>query len=220
MENVILKSLVGSRAHGLHRPDSDYDYRSVHVEPTKKILSLGFKYKASSWNEGEVDDTSYEIGHFLQLCTKANPAVLEVLLAETREIDGPYAKEMRELLPYMYNPQDAFNAFAGYSKNQQKKMLDNHLNRRLKYGVSYVRTVHNLIQLFEFGTFSLKVTNPILLGVLTDIKAGEYSDGEILNYAETGVNLARQMLADVPNRQDLGLVNEFLLKVRKDFWDV
>jgi len=46
-KKIILKVLVGSRAHGLANKDSDYDYRAVYVLPTSKILSLGYKYKGN-----------------------------------------------------------------------------------------------------------------------------------------------------------------------------
>jgi predicted nucleotidyltransferase len=216
-KTIILKSLVGSRAHGLHTPDSDYDYRGVYVLPTRDILSLGFKYSGTSWIEGEVDDTSYEVGHFLQLCTKANPSVLEVLLSKETKLDTPYAEDMRELLPLMYNPKDAFNAFAGYSKNQQKKLLEDHLSRRLKFGVAYVRTAYNLVELFESGTFSLEVTDENKKKVLFGIKHGEYSDGDIIDMAEQQIAIAKQMLPDIKNNQDLNAVNDLLIKIRKDF---
>lgn len=217
-KKTILKSLVGSRAHGLHTEESDYDYRGVYVLPTSEILSLGFKYSGTSWIEGEVDDTSYEIGHFLQLCTKANPSVLEVLISEVTKVDSAYAQEMRDLLPYMFTPQDAFNAFAGYSKNQQKKLLDNHLGRKLKFGVAYVRTAFNLLDLFQTGSFSLEVTDSLRRKVLLDIKGGKFTDGEILNIAETQISLAKSMLEYVENKQNLGKINQFLLKVRKENW--
>lgn len=216
-KTIILKSLVGSRAHGLHTETSDYDYRGVHVIPTKEILSLGFKYSGTSWLEGDIDETSYEIGHFLQLCTKANPSVLEVLLSEQTHIDTRYATDMRCLFSKMYDPKDAFNAFAGYSKNQQKKLLEDHLNRRLKFGVAYVRTAYNLVELFETGTFSLEVKNAETKKILQGIKEGEFTDGEIIDMAETKISLAKIMLPDIENKQDIGAINEFLIEVRKDF---
>lgn len=217
-ETILLKSLVGSRAHELHDDSSDYDYRAVHVVPTKEILRIGFKYSGTSWIEGSVDETSYEIGHFLQLCTKANPSVLEVLLADQTKIDTAYAKEMRELLPFMYDPNDAFNAFAGYSKNQQKKLLEDHLSRRLKFGVAYVRTAYNLVELFETGTFSLRVTNPKKKQTLTDIKSGLHSDGEIIDLAEAQIAKAKKLLPSVVNKKDMSVIDDFLCRVRKDFW--
>lgn len=215
-KTVLLKALVGSRAHGLHSEDSDYDYRGVYALPTSEILSLGYKYSGTSWIEGDIDDTSYEIGHFLQLCTKANPSVLEVLVSKQTPINTELANEMRELLPFMYNPKDAFNAFSGYSKNQQKKLLDDHLSRRLKFGVAYVRTAYNLVELFETGTFSLEVTDTAKKNVLQDIKAGVYSDGEMIDLAEKQIAIAKQMLPDMVNSQDVSIVNDFLIKVRKE----
>lgn len=217
-KTVLLKALVGSRAHGLNTPESDYDYRGVYALPTRDILSLGFKYSGTSWIEGNVDDTSYEIGHFLQLCTKANPSVLEVLLSKQTPITTPYADEMRELFPIMYTPKDAFNAFAGYAKNQQKKLLEDHLDRRLKFGVAYVRTSYNLVELFETGNFSLEVVCPIKKQTLLDIKNGVYSNGDIIDMAEKQISLAKTMLPDIKNNQDLCAVNDFLIKVRKDYF--
>lgn len=80
-KKLILKVLVGSQAHGLASPDSDYDYRGVYVIPTEEILSLNYKYKGSHWMEGKEDQTSYEIGHFLSLAIKCNPTILEVFKA-------------------------------------------------------------------------------------------------------------------------------------------
>jgi predicted nucleotidyltransferase len=217
-KTILLKCLVGSRAHGLHGPDSDYDYRGVHLVPTSDILRFDSKYSPTSWIEGKVDETSYELAHFLQLCTKANPSVLEVLVSHEVIEELPYAQEMRELLPYMYNPANAFDAFAGYSKNQQKKMLENHLDRRNKYGVAYVRTAFNLVALLKFGTFSLEVTDEPLRCHLENIKANQYSNGQILDVADRYLLRAKDLLPTVENKQDLNKINEFLLRVRKENW--
>lgn len=216
--NIILKTLVGSRAHGLHNEDSDYDYRGVYVEPTEKILSLGYKYKGTHWLEGHgQDETAYEIGHFLQLCTKANPSVLEVLLGGQRKVDTPVAEEMRSLFPYMYNPKDAFNAFCGYAKNQQKKLLDNHLDRRNKFAVSYIRTAMNLYELFKTGSFTLEVFEG-KKDLLRAIKyqGDEFTNGEILDIAETYIQESKKLLPEVENKQNIKKINDFLIRVRKD----
>src|SRR5687768_1695702 len=84
----ILRCIVGSTAHGLANENSDIDYRGVFVVPTSDLLSIGGVTQQTSWIEGQVDDTSWEIGHFLKMATKCNPTVLEVFLAPTiREDD-------------------------------------------------------------------------------------------------------------------------------------
>lgn len=217
MAEIIHKSLVGSRAHGLHNDDSDYDYRGIYVLPTEKILSLGFNYKGTSWIDGDVDNTSYEIGHFLLLATKANPSVLEVITRDSNVYVSPYSTQLMDLLPKLYDPKDAYNAFTGYSLNQRKKMLDDKEGRRLKFAVAYIRTLYNLIQLFSRGYFVLTHSDDEKR-VLTDIKKDKFSNGDIINLAESLVVKAKEMLPDVQNHKDLNAVNRFLINVRKDFF--
>ena len=52
MSTILLKVIVGSRAHGLAGPESDYDYRGVFLHPTSHILSIGAKPKQTDWVEG------------------------------------------------------------------------------------------------------------------------------------------------------------------------
>lgn len=219
---TILKALVGSRAHGLHREYSDWDWRGVFVQPTSEILSLGYRQKTIQWLEGREDFTNYEIGHFLMLATKANPSVLELLVSpqtDTPTIHGrSWGAEMRAMLPYLYDPRDAFNAFTGYSLNQRKKMLEDKDGRRWKYSLAYVRTLLNLADLLRTGEFSLVITKPERISVLERIRDGMMSVGAIVDLAETWTEFARVALSGADNRQDLERVNDFLLDVRRAFW--
>lgn len=174
---MILKVLVGSRSHGLHTDDSDYDYRGVYVLPTRDILSLGYNYKGSHWLEGKEDQTSYEIGHFLHLATKCNPSILEVMIAKPDEQIYNWGSGLQSLFQYVWNPQDAFNAFVGYSLNQRKKMMDNHLERWEKFAVAYVRTLSNLYCLLTHKSFSLEVKNDGLKSFLIDIRERKRTPG-------------------------------------------
>lgn len=85
----ILQVLVGSRSHNLHTEDSDFDYRGVFVVPTVDLLSLGKNLKTTSWVEGRVDDTAWELGHFLHLATKCNPNILDVFRGERQFPECP-----------------------------------------------------------------------------------------------------------------------------------
>jgi len=218
-KKVILKCLVGSHAHGLATKESDYDYRSVYILPTNKILSLGYKYKGSSWMEGDQhDNTAYEIGHFLQLATKCNPTILEMFRAPIVEATEE-GEKLIELFPYVWSPKQTFDAFVGYGLNQRKKFLDKKDNRQNKYAIAYIRTLFNLIELLETGTFSVEIKQEDLKYRLLKYKKGNYSPGEVINQAEKMTDFARISLEECKHKQNLEKVNQFLLDIRKENWE-
>lgn len=224
-KKMILKVLVGSQSHGLASKDSDYDYRGVYVEPTTKILSIGFKYKGSDWFEGKEDQTTYEIGHFLHLATKCNPSILEVFKAPIYVLDKDiggvtdiWGLELRELFDYVWNPHDAFNAFVGYSLNQRKKMLDKKDNRQNKFAVAYLRTLWNLNELLETKDFSLEVKDEQFKNQLIRVRKDKWNFGQIINRAEELVCKAEKLRDVCYQKPNLDKVNKYLYKIRREFW--
>jgi uncharacterized protein len=213
---TILKVLVGSHAHGLANDKSDKDYRAVYVLPTQDILSLGYKYKGNDWIEGVEDNTAYEIGHFLSLALKCNPTILEVFKAPIIEANN-YGRELQRLFTYVWNPQDAFNAFLGYGLNQRKKFLDKKDNRQDKYACAYIRTLIALIELLTNNDFNVKVPD-IYQEKLLRYKNGNYDMGEIINESEKLIKIAKLKLQTCHNEQNKDFVNKFLLDIRKQYW--
>lgn len=235
----LLKVIVGSQAHGLATPESDYDYRAVYALPTSKILSLGFKYSGSQWMEGETEDnTSWEIGHFLNLALQCNPTILEVFLSPKVEIPIDendswtsrlhhlqYQQRLRDLFPFIWNPQKAYHAFLGYSRNQQKKFLDKKDNRPHKFAVAYIRTLVNLNELLTTGTFTVNLSNHPEKPFLMDIKRGNYTVGHVMDRAEELMNDAASNLTSYTrgatpytDEQRYERANNFLLDVRKELF--
>jgi hypothetical protein len=152
-----------------------------------------------------------------------------LMTKEQAEEVFPYIKlgqELRDLFPYLWTPQQAYNAFVGYGLNQRKKMLDNHLERWSKYGTAYVRTLYNVIDLLHTGTFSLEITDQDFKNYIKLVRAGKENIGEIINSANDLTEQAKDALEDHLNDranfkqvQDIEKVNEFLLKVRREFWE-
>lgn len=218
---VLFQSLVGSRAHGLNDPESDYDYRGVFVVPTVDILGLGAKPKTTSWIEGDIDDTMWELGHFLEMAVKCNPTTLEAFVSPIKHTTE-YGDKLRALFPYVWNSKDVFNAFQGYSTNQRKKFLDDKDNRAWKYAVAYVRTLIQGIGLLNTGKLMIDVTgDPHVFGMLRSIRKGEISKGEVINIATGLEHQLATAYAKNPDKQtDLKIVNEFLIRSRRHFWKV
>ena len=231
----ILRCVVGSQAHGLAGPHSDTDYRGVYVAPTTEILSLFNKIKNTSWVEGDIDNTEWEIGKFLEMACKCNPTVLEVFLAPRADqsIEDLYEKdkskwgdELRALFPYVWNSKDVMNAFVGYGLNQRKKFFDDKDKRASKYAVAYLRTLYQGWELLTTGTFTIKIADTEIGEMLKKWKA--MPSKEILEVYAGGVidqclfweKKLREAYEKNPNKEtNLEPVNKFLLKIRKAFWE-
>lgn len=86
---TVLAVVVGSRAYGLHGPDSDYDRRGVFAVPTRAFWHLD---KPPTHVDGPAaEQFSWEFERFCLLALQGNPTVLEVLwspLVETITPDG------------------------------------------------------------------------------------------------------------------------------------
>lgn len=221
-ELIILRVLVGSRAYGLERPDSDYDYREVVAYPTSEVLSLGGVQKEESWDLGRVaprqDETAYELRHFLDLACHSNPSILEVFRAPVEEEHSEYGPRLRDLMQYVWEPKRVADAFGGYSKNQRKKFLENKDGRRWKYAVAYLRVLYQGIDLLLTGDFHLPL-NRGRTDFLRRVGLGAVSMGDVVEAAEKHRE-ALELLSEqhAKKSKDLGPVNEFLLDVRKNHW--
>lgn len=220
----ILRVIVGSHAHGLAGPNSDWDYRGVFVVPTSEILKIGGHTDETRWIEGKEDDTSWEIGKFLFLAQKCNPTILETFLAPevTNNDDkyyGHYAGELRSLFPFVWNSTYVKDAFIGYGLNQRKKFFENKDKRAPKYAAAYLRVLYNAYELLSKGTFSVSLIDSPVYEQCKRFKAGIYTQGEVIDacfYWETEVLKAYK--ANPDKQTNMEPVNEFLLKIRKEFW--
>lgn len=223
----ILKVIVGSQAHGLATSESDYDYRGVFVMPTEKILSIGGITTETRWMEGENDDTQWELGKFLTMATKSNPTVLECFLAPTvslgggaSERDARFGAELRELFPYVWNSVDVMNAFIGYGHNQRKKFFDLKDVRPHKYAVAYLRTLYQGWELLTTGTFTVKISDTAIGPTLKKWKQKDYLPGEVIQFCLTWEENVRDAFEKNTRKEtDLRPINDFILKVRKEYWN-
>ncbi|WP_324026124.1 nucleotidyltransferase domain-containing protein [Maribacter sp. BPC-D8] len=74
--NIIFECISGSRAYGLATPTSDTDIRGVFILPKEKYYSL--EYVGQINNETN-DIVYYELKKFMELLSKNNPNILELL---------------------------------------------------------------------------------------------------------------------------------------------
>lgn len=227
----ILRCIVGSQAHGLANKDSDYDYRGVFIVPTREILKLGGQIKNTQWIEGDDDNTTWEIGHFLQMATHSNPTTLETFLApivykemgSAKTRDEIIGHELRELFPYIWSSRRVHDAFIGYGRNQRKKMFDKKFNRPNKYAAAYLRVLYNAYELLNTGTFTIRIADTEIGETIRKFKECEDFThtlyGDVINICKYWEDKVDDAYENNPKKEtDIDKVNEFLLKVRKNNW--
>ncbi|HEX2056469.1 MAG TPA: nucleotidyltransferase domain-containing protein [Nitrospiraceae bacterium] len=216
MDHTILKVLVGSHAHGLAGPDSDKDFRSVFVIPTADLFRVGFKYQGTRMLKEYADETSWEVGHFLQLGLHCHPLALETFVAPIEAVDQ-WGEQLRALFPSVWSPQRAYDTFLQYADNQRKKMLDKKDGRPAKYAVAYLRILFYLCELLERTTFSLGIERSPIADIVSNIKQGDYRPGQIVDAGEYWAQEAARRLSSCSHKSDPEAVDQFLISVRKGF---
>ncbi|RMH08183.1 MAG: hypothetical protein D6704_03525 [Nitrospirae bacterium] len=214
----ILKVLVGSHAHGLARPESDQDFRSVFILPTEAFFHLDFKYPTMSWRHNTGDETAWEIAQFLSLALQCHPLILETFLAPVI-VATQWGMELRRLFPAVWSPEKAYTSFLGYAVNQRTKFLEKKDGRPAKYAIAYLRVLANLCELLERRTFTIRIRETSLGDTLARIQAGAYRPGEVIDLGEDLTLKATALLPHCTHSPDRDAVDAFLVRVRRAFLD-
>ena len=114
---LVFEVIAGSRAYGLDTPKSDTDIRGVFVLP--KDMFYGLEYTAQVSNESN-DIVYYELKRFMELLSKSNPNILEMLA--TPESCVLQKHEMMNMLKLeMFLSKQCEQSFANYAFTQIKK---------------------------------------------------------------------------------------------------
>lgn len=174
--SIITKVVVGSRLHGLNRPDSDWDFRGIHISPLKSVLSPFTKQKNTVWIEGSEDNTSYELAEFCKLATKGNATILEVFFSDMIEESSPIADTMRENWWRFMDTHHFINASRGYAHNQWNKFYNFETTgvkgqeRTAKFAVAFLRVMWQCEQFLLTGQFKCNLEESDLYPLLKKIK--------------------------------------------------
>lgn len=168
---VLTRVLVGSRLHGLATEKSDYDWRGIHINDLKDVLSPFKKVKNTSWIEGDEDNTSYELADFCKSATQGNATILEVFFSNKIEEDSDITRTMRQNWKKFIDTDKFVVASRGYAANQYNKMqLFEPDKRTPKFAVAYVRVLWQCAEFLKTGTFPCQIDEPYVHDFLMEVK--------------------------------------------------
>lgn len=173
---ILTKVVVGSRLHGLHTEQSDYDYRGIHINDLKEILSPFKTLKNTSWIEGDEDNTSYELADFCKLAVHGNATILEVFFSNQIVETTPVIDEMRLNWKKFIDTRKFIMASRGYAHNQWNKFYNfeskgvNGQERTAKFAVAFLRVMWQCEQFLLTGKFKCSLVDSDLYPILKKIK--------------------------------------------------
>lgn len=114
---LLFECISGSKAYGLNTPKSDTDIKGVFYLPKDQFY--GLNYIAQVNNETN-DEVYYELGRFVELLSKNNPNMLELLA--TPEDCVLFRHPLMNHLPIeLFLSKQCKETFAGYAHTQIKK---------------------------------------------------------------------------------------------------
>lgn len=222
-----------AQAHGI-KP-SDADYMRIVMAPLERILSVRDLPEAANYKEPH-DEEVHELRHFIRLCTKANPNILECLAVDEKHLKvlTEEGRRLRENIHIFLNKRPVRAAYLGYTQQQVKRYLlpesggttaeRRKLATRLGYdGKAAAHAVRLLIQgtgILETG--KLQVHLGEYAPFVKDIRLCKFSKEEVLGFiAEWEERLKaaydKSPLPEEPNPDEIDALYRSVLSLRYPF---
>lgn len=219
-------ALVGSRAYGLSREDSDYDYRGFYIAPPEHFWRMSPpREQYHSPSVGECSDvTLWELGKFVTLCCAGNPAVLEVLFSTQVVLISSVGQ-------WLLDNRNAFlsrrvsHTYKGFAASQiHKSGRDARRDGgdiRPKSLMQCLRILKAGKKLLETGEMTVEVTSPQDRELLLGIREGNIP-------VEEAQRLCEEMFKDfdehvenspLPETPNMKFVDDLLVHMRKSIYN-
>lgn len=157
---IILHSLVGSRAYGLATETSDYDYKSVAIPELSNYFGLNKWSGTTIKNPNEnTEHTIYELIKFIDQCINASPESLDILFS-------PNAKHTHSFGMLLLSIKDEFiskkckYSYTGFAHAQLKKIRTNPEHQSAgKYAAQAVRLMNMAEEILRTYRINVDRTN-------------------------------------------------------------
>ena len=230
-ENRIeLGVVVGSRAYGLSRPDSDWDRRGFYIAPTKDFWTFRDK-PPEQYEDRESDSVYFEAQKFMKLALGANPKVLEILWSPLVEVEKKWAKVLRENRD-MFLSKKVVNSYGGYARAQQKRFSfqidDLEPAERLqppdpktcKHAMHTIRLLHSVFMVLEENRVLVDVSeDKDLHDLLVTVRDGKMDYMSIFGYVdELELEFKKKLeTSSLPDEPDYTKASNILKDIRLDY---
>ncbi len=190
-DNLILKTLSGSKLYGTNNENSDDDYVGIFIPDKKYVYGIS-RCDQVILNEKEVEDpldyTCYSLIKYIKLAIDNNPNILSVLYTPPDRIIqlteyGQYLIQNRGL----FLSKKSYHTYRGYTAAQKKKILTKEgigvrapliakYGYDVKFAMHLIRLLYECIDIFKYGEIIYPSEN---VKELIAIRSGEYSMDDV-----------------------------------------
>jgi uncharacterized protein len=247
-DGEFIRVVIGSTIHGLHVAGTDdLDLMGVRIESIEEAMGLHKPFEQFVWRTqpdnhpsgpGDVDLTVFSLRKYLQLATKGNPTVLNLLFVppEQRFIDSSDAEMLRRLTPKIVSRQ-AGARYKGYLCSQRERLIGERGQKRTgyarrekylsadgwdtKYGMHMVRLGLQGVELLSTGKITLPMAEPLRSQVYA-IREGKLGVDEVVEWAEqleAELDHLREH-SDLPPEPDLEAVQRWMTRQYSGYWSM
>ena len=168
--NLICLQLAGSRAYGLEKEDSDYDWRGIYLaDSPSSILGLE-RDNFKEWKKEGDDEFYWELRHFLKCVRAGNSGAIEMLYGKPLE-EGEVWKLICLNRVSLFSAEVFYKGLSGYAYNEWRLTIGERTgqlgSKRFEAVKQYGFSPKNAVQLlrllwsgtefFRSGQFPLNV---------------------------------------------------------------
>jgi len=224
---ILFKTVVGSHAWNMQRPDSDIDIFEGYIVPTKDILS-GILRQNSHFTAGEAKDESrHEIGVIIEQLLKGNfNFMVGVCSPITEEDKYGYLAELRDIVKRNL-AKNIYHSTMGLAYHNYKKYILNNESRIAEYdnvnGKLHLKesAPKKILTPFEIQKKTNQVVRSLMFGhsILKEGKINYYqiTDQETseIQYWMNRLDEAYK-LSELPEKPDPTEFRSFLYRLRMD----
>lgn len=236
-ENIILRGVVGSTAHGTNIAGTDdRDEMGVFIEPPEYVCGLTpldhyiqrDQPDGVRSQPGDLDLTIYSMRKFCRLATTGNPSVM-ILLWLPNHIVKTKLGEQLVALRSAFRSKKSGQAFLGYLDSQRKR-LTGELSKNVarpelveKYGYDTKFAAHALrlgfegIEFMRHGTITMPKVGEELR-ILREIRTGEVKFDDALAMIESAQVSLQALVDDCNVATDKDAINHFLVEAHQEYW--
>lgn len=197
---IIIETVIGSRAYGLERPDSDWDRRSIYVLPTEELL--GLREPSLTRENGE----SIELIQFCRLAASGSPNQIEYLYskyASAKCVRGDMLLQNR----HWFLSKKMVPRYIGFLKGNLKRYEGNP-----KAQVQAFRLVTTCLHLLRTGSLKIEM-EPDHMETISKIRGGFSIEGFLEQWlSEIREAEAASTLREEP---DYDSINKMILFIRR-----